>query len=360
MIFRRAIRREFRHASAGVFVALFAILLTMVLIRLLGQAAGGSVPADAVMALIGFGALARLPIILSLTLFIGVLLPLSRAYRDSEMVVWFAAGLPLTAFIRPVLQFAVPVVLVIASLTLFVTPWANMQAEAYRTAMEERDDSSRVAPGIFRESAGGQRVFFVESGSAEEGRLRGVFVVSEQGDDFTMLVSQTGSVVVDERGDRFVILDEGRRYDGTPGTAGFRVVEFERYEVLIEASQPRSPTVRTKATPTLELLQYRDNLRAMGEIASRIGLPIAALMLALLAIPLSFVNPRAGRSANLMMAVLAFLLYSNVISLSEAWITQGRLSFALAVLMPHVVVAALLVLLFYRRLAVSPFWRARA
>ena len=359
MIYRRAIRREFRHAAAGVFVALFAILVTMVLIRLLGQAAGGRVPPDAVLALIGFGALAQLPIVLALTLFIAVLLPLSRSYRDSEMVVWFAAGLPLTAFIRPVLQFAVPVVIIIGVLTLIVTPWANMQSESYRTALEQRDDTTRVAPGIFRESAGGSRVFFVETGAAEDGRLRNVFVSAEDGDHLTLIASATGSVIVDERGDRFVILEGGRRYDGVPGTAGFRVVEFERYEVLIEEREAISPTVRAKATTTRELLARPDN-RNMGELAGRIGLPIASLLLAVLAIPLSFVNPRAGRSANLIFAILAFLVYHNVISISEAWVSQGRLPFSLAVLAPHLLVIGLLALMFYRRLALSPFWRTRS
>ncbi|MFN4065173.1 MAG: LptF/LptG family permease, partial [Parazoarcus communis] len=124
MIFRRALLREFTHAAAAVFVALFAILITTVLIRLLGQAAGGRVPADAVLALIGFGALTELPIVLTLTVFIAVLLSLSRSYRDSEMVVWFASGVPLTAWIGPVLRFAVPLALVIAGVTLFLGPWA--------------------------------------------------------------------------------------------------------------------------------------------------------------------------------------------------------------------------------------------
>ncbi|HNQ76720.1 MAG TPA: LptF/LptG family permease, partial [Pseudothauera hydrothermalis] len=118
MIFRSALQREFAHSAAAVFVALFAILLTTVLIRMLGDAAGGKVPPDAVLALIGFGALARLPVVLSLAVFIAVLLSLSRAYKDSEMVVWFASGLPLTAWVRPVLRFALPLVAVVAATTL--------------------------------------------------------------------------------------------------------------------------------------------------------------------------------------------------------------------------------------------------
>jgi lipopolysaccharide export system permease protein len=104
MIFQRAVRREFSHAAAGIFIALFAILLTTQLIRLLSEAARGGVEPGAVAALLGFAALNYLPILLSLSLFISILLTLSRSYRDSEMVVWFSSGLSLTAWIRPVLS----------------------------------------------------------------------------------------------------------------------------------------------------------------------------------------------------------------------------------------------------------------
>jgi len=358
MIFRRAIRREFRQTAAGVFVALFAILISTVLIRLLGQAAGGRVPADAVFALIGFGALANLPVVLSLTLFVAVLLSLSRCYRDSEMVVWFSSGLPLTAFIRPVLQFALPLALVIATMTLVVTPWANMKSEEFRAELDMRDDTTRVAPGVFRESAGQQRVFFTETGADEDGKLRNVFVSSEEGGQLSVISSAQGSISVDERGDRFIVLEDGRRYDGLPGTPEYRVIEFERYSILIEERRAASLTVRSKATPTAVLLANRSD-RHMGELAGRISLPVAALLLALVAIPLSFVNPRAGRSGNLVFALLAYLVYTNVIGVSEAWVSQGRLRFELAVILPHLVVLGLLALMFYRRLVLSPFWRVR-
>ena len=103
MIFQRAIRREFTHSAAGVFVALFAILLTTQLIRLLGQAAQGSIAPEAVVALLGFAALNYVPTLLSLASFIAILLSLSRSYRDSEMVVWFSSGLSLAAWVRPVM-----------------------------------------------------------------------------------------------------------------------------------------------------------------------------------------------------------------------------------------------------------------
>jgi lipopolysaccharide export system permease protein len=355
MIFLRATQREFAHAAAGVFVALFAILLTTVLIRLLGQAAGGRIPADAVLALIGFGALAQMPTVLSLTAFIAVLLSLSRAYRDSEMVIWFASGLPLTAFIRPVLRFSVPLVGVIAAMTLVITPWANLKNEEFRAWLDSRDDTTRVAPGVFRESAGSQRVFFAETGADEQGRLRNVFVSGEQDGRLGVVAASGGSVRVDASGDRYAVLENGRRYEGEPGSADFKVIEFERYEVLIEARRAVSVVARNRTTPTIELIGGTE--RQLGELVGRIGTPVAALLLVLLAIPLSFVNPRAGRGYNLLFAILAYLVYSNAISISQAWVAQGRLAFEAAVLLPHLAMLAALGLLFYRRLAMTPLLR---
>lgn len=359
MIFRRAIKREFAHAAAGVFVALFAILITTVLIRMLGQAAGGRVPADAVLALIGFGALAQVPVVLSLTLFVAVLLSLTRSYRDSEMVVWFASGVPLTAFIRPVLQFAVPMVVLVALMTLVITPWANMKSEQFRAELDARDDTTRVAPGVFRESAGQQRVFFVEEGGSADGKLQNVFVSSDERGTLGVVAAEEGATHVDERGDRFIVLERGRQYRGEVGSAAYSVMEFDRAYVLIEERRVVSQTVRTRTTSTLELLRDRSS-RHLGELAGRIGTPVAALLLALLAIPLSFVNPRAGRGNNLIFAILAYLVYSNAISICQAWVTQGRLSFVMAIVLPHLIVLGVLAIMFHRRLAVSPFWRVRA
>ncbi|WP_114649480.1 LPS export ABC transporter permease LptF [Pseudothauera hydrothermalis] len=359
MIFRSALQREFAHSAAAVFVALFAILLTTVLIRMLGDAAGGKVPPDAVLALIGFGALARLPVVLSLAVFIAVLLSLSRAYKDSEMVVWFASGLPLTAWVPPVLRFALPLVAVVAATTLFLAPWAERMSIEYRGRLESRDDSSRVAPGVFRESATAQRVFFVETGANADGRVRNVFVSSEEGGRQSVIVAAEGWIQVDEAGDRYVVLDRGRRYEGTPGTAEYRVLEFDTYAVLIEPRAAVATSVRMRAMPTAELVGQPD-ARKQGELLGRLGTPLAALLLALLVIPLSFVNPRAGRTSNLMVALLAYLTYSNAISVCQAWVSRERLSFELGLLLPHLVVAALIAVLFHRRLAVSPFWRRRA
>src|SRR5512134_1410796 len=132
MIFRRAIVAELTSTASAVFTVLFSIIFSVGLVRILGQAAGGRVDNAAVIELVALTALTWLPIVLTLTLFIAVLMALSRAYRDSEMVVWFASGQSLLAWIGPALRFAWPIIVAIGLLAFFVTPWANARIEESR------------------------------------------------------------------------------------------------------------------------------------------------------------------------------------------------------------------------------------
>lgn len=349
MIFRRAAMREFTGTAAAIFVALFFILVTVILVRLLSQAAGGRLPADAVLALIGFSALNHLPVVLALSVFISILLSLSRSYRDSEMVVWFASGLSLTAWLRPVAAFALPIVAVIAALSLFLSPWAQGKALEYRKRLETRDEVSRVAPGVFRESAGSQRVFFVESVDTEAGRVKNVFINSVQPGKQGITVAAEGLVETAANGDRFVVLFNGHRYEGEPGAADYRVMAFEQYAVRIEPKELGviEMTPRTLATPNLLVAPSDPN---KGELAWRFGIPLATLILALLAIPLAFVNPRAGRTNNLVFAVLAFSVYFNLMGVSQAWIAKGRLDVLTGIAAVHGAMLVLLLVLFVWRM----------
>lgn len=358
MIFRRAARREFAGVAVAIFVALFAILLTTQLIRLLGQAAGGKLASEAVIALLGFGALNYLPVLLSLTLFISILLTLARTYRDSEMVVWFSSGVPLTAWIQPVLLFAVPLVAAIAALSLFLSPWALEKSAEYRQKMSSREDVSQVTPGAFRESSSADRVFFVESVSGEERKVRNIFVSSVQHGRLGVMVASQGHQETMANGDRFIVLENGRRYEGTPGTTEYRVMEFERYAVRIETKESRGVEDSPKYLPTLELLRHPSPAN-LGELVWRVGIPLAAFNLALLAIPLSFVSPRAGRANHLVFALLTYMIYSNLISVSQAWVMQGRLRFEIGIWVVHVAMFVLLIALFFRRVSIYSWVRAR-
>ena len=352
MIFLRSLLRELANLAIAVFLSLFLIALTTRLIRLLGQAAGGKIPSETVIAFLGFSAVSVLPVLLSLTLFITVLLELTRTWRDSEMMIWLNAGLSPTAWVRPVLIFAAPLVFVIALLSFFISPWAAQMSEQYRSRIDSRDDISRVQPGAFGESRSKERVFFVESIAGDNESVRNVFVSSVQNRRTGVMMSKRGLSEYAPNGDRFLVLLSGRRYEGTPGEADFHIMEFERYATRIQTKEGDEPVSTQKSTSTLGLIENPTRVN-LGELLWRIGMPVSALILALLAIPLSFVNPRAGRSVNLMYALLTYMIYSNLISVSQARVSLGKLSFGVGWWLVHGIMAAVLLALFARRL--SPY-----
>jgi lipopolysaccharide export system permease protein len=135
-------------------------------------------------------------------------------------------------------------------------------------------------------------------------------------------------------------------------------MDFERYALRVETPATPGEQSSTKAMSTLALLRDPTNLN-LSEFLWRIGLPISALILALLAIPLSFVNPRASRSINLLFAVFTYAVYSNLISIVQAWVSQGRVSFQAGWWTVHAGMLGLLALLFYRRLRVGSLFRRR-
>src|SRR5262245_35961521 len=114
------------------------------------------------MVLLALSALSTVSVLLSATGFLSVLLTMTRAYRDSEMVVWQTSGLSLIGWFRPVLLFAAPIMVLVALLSVYMTPWAIGKAEQFRHQLENREDTASVTPGIFRESKNAERVFFIE------------------------------------------------------------------------------------------------------------------------------------------------------------------------------------------------------
>jgi len=349
MIFHRALLREFASLAGAVFMTLFAIALTTRLIRLLGQAAGGQIPTDAVIAFLGFFALGALPVLLSLTMFISVLLTLTRSWRDSEMVIWFGSGLPLTAWLKPVMLFALPLIALVAALSLIISPWAAQMGAQYATKLEARDDVSRVTPGVFGETGNKERVYFVESISGDASVVQNVFVSSVQQQKSGVSMSRVGRTETAPNGDRFIVLEDGRRYEGAPGDEEYRVMEFESYAARIETSEGKAPEVSQKSLGTWALIMDPTAVN-LGELLFRVGVPVSAAVLALLAIPMSFVNPRAGRSVNLLFALFTYIVYSNLLSVSQARVAQGRMEFSVGLWLVHAAMVALLVFMFARRM----------
>lgn len=353
MIFQRALRRELASTAGAVFTALFTISITWMLIKILGQAAGGKIASGDVVALIGFAALKYLPNILTLTGFISVLLVITRSYQDSEMVVWFASGLSLSRWISPILSFGLPIVLLTGLLSFIVTPWAIGQSAEFEERFQQREDISRISPGKFMESASANRIFFVEGISGDATKVQNIFVNTLQNGRVSVIVAKEGATEIDSRGDKFVVMQKGRRYDGVPNQADFEMMEFERYGMLVaDRSQTLVDNKSARSLSTSALLEDLSGSNK-GELLWRIAAPLMCLLLMLLAVPLGFVNPRAGRSVNLMVALLLYYTYNNMVSIFQEKVKQDYFSFAFAWWPMHVIAMLIIGLLFFWRIDVN-------
>jgi len=358
LIFERSLLREFSLVAIAVVAVLLALILTRLLILLLGKAAGGDVLPEAVIGLIAFGVLAYMPVLLSIAAFVAVLLTLTRSFRDSEMTVWFTSGLSIAAWVKPVLRFALPLALVCGVLSLVISPWSEAQSREYRRLLESRDDVSAVTPGVFRESRQADRVFFVDKLSERDDVVNNVFVQSTHANRLGVMVAQKGFVETAANGDRFIVLVNGRRYEGTPGTLDYRTVDFERYLLRIEPREAKKETPPAKAMDTMELLAS-PTPHNIAELHWRMALPISVVLMAIFAVPLSFVNPRSGRSWNLVLAVLAYTLYNNMLSIFQAWTAQGKVPPWMGLWPVHLAVVAIVAFLISRQM-VSRRWFASA
>jgi len=353
MLYRRVVINELILTMVAVFAVLLAISVTTLWIRFLGRAASGALAPEAVMVILGFSVVQYLPVLLSATLFVAALLTLTRMARDSELVVWQSVGLGATAWLRPVLSVALPVAALIAVVSLGIGPWAVQKTAEYRSQVESREDVSAVAPGVFRESKQADRVYFVESLGLAGDSVNNVFVRSEQHGKLGVVVAKEGRHLLAPNQDRFLVMENGRRYEGTAGKLDYKVMQFERYLLRLEPFEAKMVETSIKALPTLALMLH-PTPEGIAEVQWRAALPIGAVLLALLAIPMSYVNPRTGRSFHLIAAIFVYMIYSNLLSVTQAWVAQGKLSPWVGLWSVHLVMALVVTYLFYRRLSVVP------
>jgi lipopolysaccharide export system permease protein len=358
MVFRRSLVRELTATAVGLFLVLLGILFTNLVLRLLARAAGGTIAPEGILALLGFNALFYFNILLSVALFVTVLLTLSRWYRDSEMIVWFASGQGLTAWLRPILLFATPFLIAIVVLSLWLSPWAERRRLEYERQLESRDEVALLAPGLFKEFRHARLVVFIESINIFDNTIHNIFLHSIGGGKDVTAVARSGYLDEAPNGDRFIILQNGQYYEGQPGTPEFLSVEFAKSGRRIEPSEVRAGPLSLKALPT-ELLIASTGTPERAELFWRLSVPISAFVLLLLAIPLSYVNPRMGRSFNLIAAAFMYMLYSNCLNIVQSVIAQGRLSMPAGLILIHSIALAVVIVMFWNRLSIFGLFRAR-
>ncbi|MDA9913658.1 LPS export ABC transporter permease LptF [Methylophilaceae bacterium] len=326
MLYQNKLKNELFFNSLSTILILSGIVVAQRGVIVFRLASKGIIPNDSILTILVFSLLKYLPILLTLTLFLTILLTLSRWFKDSEMMIWFSSGLGLTSFIRPILFFSLPIIFLIGFLSLYLSPWATQKSEEYKAGLKNRDELATISPGSFKESKSKDRVFYVEGFGDLGSKVKNVFVQSEQNGKLGIIVSNEGSRVSTNTDDEYIVLKKGKRYEVNHENNHFTEIKFSDYGFLVEKKLPPIIDVnQVEAMPTLLLLMTKGN-REIAEFVWRVSLPISGIVLIILAIPLSFINPRSGRSVNIIIAIMIFAIYNNLMGVTQSYINLGKLN----------------------------------
>jgi len=337
MLFHSSLRRELARSFGATLLVLLVIVVTMLLIRTLGQADQGRINPQEILLVLTYTVVGRLPIVLTIALFIAVASTLTRMHRESEMVIWHCSGQGLAALLKPVFRFAWPVLAVIALMVLLIWPWANQQAEQLRDRFAQRGELERVQAGQFIESADGRRVFFIEQDPQQPTLARNIFVSSTDADGSRTVLSAGSGRIEWVGSQQWLHIHQGQRllFDQPDQPGQVQVSEFAAYRVLIDApALPMGTAQGLKSRPTWTLVAEPTPAN-QGELAWRLGLALAAVNFVLMALALATSNPRANKSGNVLLLLFGFIFYYNLMTMGQRWIGTGEISALAFVLALH-------------------------
>jgi lipopolysaccharide export system permease protein len=339
-ILDRYIFREIAATWLAVTFVLLMILLTNQFARILGEVAKGKLPKGAVMDVIGLSAVQYLTVLVPIGLFLSIMLALGRLYRDSEMPAMMACRVGPSGVYRPLVWLTLPLVLGVAWLAIDLGPRALQTVERIGAEARREADLASIEPGRFTVFGPNNAVVYGERVTAD-GFMENVFLQRFVEDDngeaniVEVVVAERGEQVESDDPDiRFLVLYNGRRYEGVPGTPQFRVVEFAEHGIPYRLPSLEPPEPEPREMPVSRLIRSADPLHR-AELQWRIGVPLSTIILAIFAVPLSRSQPRSGRYGRLALGLLVFIIYFNLLSAAKAWVEKGEVDPAVGLWWVH-------------------------
>lgn len=321
-IIDRYLLREIFRSFVGVTVVLMLILLGDQFARGLARAAADRIPREAVLKLMGLTSIEYLSLMVPAAFFFAVMLTLGRLYRDSEMAALNACGVGAGRLLRPLLWSAALVASGLAVLSFDTVPWAARQSLEIRQEGQRQVQITALEPGRFRSASGGRLVFYARDRN-DAGQLTGVFIQQRVEQQVEVVTAARAEQRVSlERDENYLVLYDGIRYSGRPGSPEFRTARFEEHGIPLPVPGRADPTQQRRQMSTFDLLGT-GLAEDAAELHWRLSAPASLLVLTLLAVPLGRAPPRSGRYGRLGFAILVFVLYSNLLGFGRMLIENG-------------------------------------
>ena len=317
----RLILLEILKALGLIIVILLVVLFANQMVWLLGRIAAGTFSGEMLLSLTGYQVIRLLPRLLPAAFFFALLWVLASMYRNNEMTALYSSGVSKARIYRAALTSALPVCILTAAFSLYWAPWANTGIQQIRQQPQMLDKISLVRPAEFNEY--GDVIVYAATLSEDGTRLQQLFLQDHQQGQTGIVLADSAYVHTEPKtGERYLILQQGHRYAGTPGQAGYQLGTFEEYGLRIPITEPRPIQLQIVAQPSSWLWQ-QNQLAARTEWQYRLSLPLAVLVFTLLAVPLARIAPRQDIYGRIVLAILIYFIYLNLQQMAERWMEQG-------------------------------------
>ncbi|GAB7527728.1 LPS export ABC transporter permease LptF [Pseudomonas sp. 3A(2025)] len=339
MIVFRYLSREVLVTLSAVSAVLLVIIMSGRFIKYLAQAASGALDPGVLFLIMGFRLPGFLQLILPLGLFLGILLAYGRLYLESEMTVLAATGMSQQRLLAITLAPAALIALLVAWLSFSLAPQGAAQFSVLINKQDSLTEFDTLVPGRFQSLRDGTRVTYTQELSEDRTQLGSIFiserrVATDKDSGITVLVAEKGRQEIRPDGSRFLVLENGYRYDGNPGEANYRAIQYDTYGALLPKPEISAEVTERDAIPTSELFG-NDTPRYQAELHWRMSLPILVFIVTLMAVPLSRVNPRQGRYLKLLPAILLYMAYLTILIAVRGALEKGKLPMALGMWWVH-------------------------
>lgn len=350
----------FRYLAREVFITLVSLTTILLLIfmsnqfvRYLNRAASGQLPGIFIMKLMMLEMPNMMGLLLPLGFYVALLVAYGRLYAESEMTVLQACGYGPERLLKHSFVMASLVALVVMVLMMWASPLISLERSKLLRASGIQTLIQTIVPGRFREVSGGREVFYVESMNRKHTVANHVFLARLSSKDgrpeWDVLWAERAYATTDQASSEdYLILEEGREYRGVPGQADYQQAEFERYQArLPHPTADIKSDIHIASTASLWPVNNPDRRKA-AELQWRLSIPLMVFTLTLVGVPLSRVNPRAGKYANLLPAIVLYIVYANFMIIARGWVTAGKIPVWLGMWWIHLAVALVGLLLIWR------------
>ncbi len=318
----RYLLREAGSAWLGVTLVLLAIMVSSRFARFLAQAAAGELPQDLLLQVALLSSLQVLVLLIPVSLLLAIMMALGRLYQDNEVAAMTGCGVGLWSLYRPFMLLGGALAVVTAALAFQIGPWAGRTSDYAVKNAARFIKFNPFEEGHFKSVADDRAVVFTEHMSPNGDRLENVIGQIVETNTRSFITARRGSQAVDaDTGVRDVVLEEGYRYSGVPGSAAFDVIRFDKLTTHIRPPEFMYVSSKRKIMKTSELLGSSDP-KDRAELQWRIGAPISVFVLALLAVPLAHTRPRQGRYGKLVIGIVVYLVYSQLLGVAQAWVAK--------------------------------------